>query len=150
MFSSIITSLSMCAFASYVRQWNRVQEPVNGQHSQTTWHWSHLFCPHHPQSSGKLEFFHKYLKPTLKKQCKKDPGNRDKYINKVLASNCVTPTHCNCWNTLLLNLWKRSQFTPPPIVGIHAVIPGWSCIWMSRPRITLPCTCHSQKNLGWE
>ena len=29
----------------------------------------------------KLEVFHKYLKPTLKKLCKKDPANWDKYIN---------------------------------------------------------------------
>ena len=25
--------------------------------------------PYHPQSNGKLEVFHKYLKPTLKKLC---------------------------------------------------------------------------------
>ena len=30
-------------------------------------------APYHPQSNGKLEVFHKYLKPTLKKLCKKDP-----------------------------------------------------------------------------
>ena len=35
--------------------------------------------------------FHKYLKPTLKKQCEKEPNNGDKYINQVLASYCVTP-----------------------------------------------------------
>ena len=27
--------------------------------------------PYHPQSNGKLEVFHKYLKPTLKKLCEK-------------------------------------------------------------------------------
>ena len=27
-------------------------------------------APYHPQSNGKLEVFHKYLKPTLKKLCK--------------------------------------------------------------------------------
>ena len=32
-----------------------------------------------------------YLKPTLKKLCKKDPANWDKYINEVLASYRVTP-----------------------------------------------------------
>ena len=47
--------------------------------------------PYHPQSSGKLEAFHKYLKPTLKKLCEKDPSNWDKYINQVLASYRVTP-----------------------------------------------------------
>ena len=48
-------------------------------------------APYHPQSNGKLEVFHKYLKPTLKKLCEKDPCNWDKYINQVLASYRVTP-----------------------------------------------------------
>ena len=30
-------------------------------------------APYHIQSNGKLEVFHKYLKPTLKKLCVKDP-----------------------------------------------------------------------------
>ena len=48
-------------------------------------------APYHPQSNGKLEVFHKYLKPTLKKPCEKDQSNWDKYINQVLASYGVTP-----------------------------------------------------------
>ena len=32
-------------------------------------------APYHPQSNGKLEVFHKYLKPTLKKLCEQDPAN---------------------------------------------------------------------------
>ena len=44
-----------------------------------------------PQSNGKLEVFHKYLKPTLKKLCEMDPANWDKYINKGLASYRVRP-----------------------------------------------------------
>ena len=47
--------------------------------------------PYHPQSNGKLDIFYKYLKPTLKKLCEKDPDNWDKYINQVLASYHVTP-----------------------------------------------------------
>ena len=47
--------------------------------------------PYHPQSNGKLEVFHKYLKATLKKLCEKDPSNWDKYINQVLASARVIP-----------------------------------------------------------
>ena len=47
--------------------------------------------PYHPQSNGKLEVFHKYLKPTLKKLCKKDPANLDKYLNQVIASYRITP-----------------------------------------------------------
>ena len=49
------------------------------------------FQHHHPQSNGKLEVFHKYLKPTLKKLCEKDPTNWDKYLNQMLASYRVTP-----------------------------------------------------------
>ena len=30
-------------------------------------------APYHPQSNGKLEIFHKYFKPTLKKLCEKGP-----------------------------------------------------------------------------
>ena len=48
-------------------------------------------APYHPQSNGKLEAFHKYLKPTLKKLCEKDPTNWDKYLNQVLASYRITP-----------------------------------------------------------
>ena len=31
-----------------------------------------ISAPYHPQSNGKLEVFHKYLKPTLKNLCEKD------------------------------------------------------------------------------
>ena len=48
-------------------------------------------APYHPQSNGKLEVFHKYLKPTLKKLCEKKPSNWDQYLNQVLASYRVTP-----------------------------------------------------------
>ena len=47
--------------------------------------------PYHPQSKSKLEVFHKYLKPTLKKLCEKDPVNWDKYLNQVLTSYRITP-----------------------------------------------------------
>ena len=45
---------------------------------------------YHPQSNGKLEVFHKYLKPTLKKLYKKDPSNWNKYINQVVTSYRLT------------------------------------------------------------
>ena len=35
-------------------------------------------APYHPQRNGKLEIFPKYLKPTHKKLCEKDPANWDK------------------------------------------------------------------------
>ena len=52
--------------------------------------------PYHPQSNGKLEVFHNYLKPTLKKLCKMDPANWDKYSNQVLASYRITPNLASC------------------------------------------------------
>ena len=48
-------------------------------------------APYHPQSNGKLDIFHKYLKQTLEKLCEKDPSNWDQYLNQVLASYRVTP-----------------------------------------------------------
>ena len=47
-------------------------------------------APYHSQSNGKLEVFHKYLSPTLKKLCEKDPTNWDKYLNQVLTSYRIT------------------------------------------------------------
>ena len=47
----------------------------------------------HPHSNGKLEAFHKHLKPTIKTLLEKDLDNWDKYMNQVLASYCVTPHH---------------------------------------------------------
>ena len=52
---------------------------------------NHVFsAPYHPHSNGKLKVCHKYLKPTLKKLCEKDPANWCKYINQVLTSYRVT------------------------------------------------------------
>ena len=65
--------------------------------------------PYHPQNSKKLEVFHKYLKPTLKKLCEKDPSNWDKYINQVLASYRVTPNLATA-ETPVFGLWKRPQW----------------------------------------
>ena len=48
-------------------------------------------APYHSQSNGKLEVFHKYLKPILKKLCESDPTNWDKYLNQVLTSYRITP-----------------------------------------------------------
>ena len=58
--------------------------------------------PYHPQSNGKLEVFHKYLKPTLKKLCEKDPTNWDKYLNQVLASYRITPNLATVESPLFL------------------------------------------------
>ena len=43
-------------------------------------------APYHPQSNGKLETFHKFLKPTLKKMCAEDRDNWDNYVEQVLGT----------------------------------------------------------------
>ena len=43
-------------------------------------------APYHPQSNGKLETFHKFLKPTLKRMCAEDQDNWDDYIEQVLGT----------------------------------------------------------------
>ena len=45
-----------------------------------------LSAPYHPQSNGKLETFHKFLKLTLKKMCAEDQDNWDDYIEQVLGT----------------------------------------------------------------
>ena len=42
-------------------------------------------APYHPQSNGKLETFHEFLKPTLKKMCAEDQDNWDDYVEQVLG-----------------------------------------------------------------
>ena len=43
-------------------------------------------APYHPQSNEKLETFHKFLKPTLKKMCADDQDNWDDYMEQVLGT----------------------------------------------------------------
>ena len=43
-------------------------------------------APYHPQSNGKLEKFHTFLKPTLKKMYAEDQDNLDDYIKQVLGT----------------------------------------------------------------
>ena len=63
-------------------------------------------APYHPKSNGNLELFHKYLKPTLKKLCEKDPDNWDKYINQVLTSYHLTP-HLATAETTFFLVYRR-------------------------------------------
>ena len=77
---------------------------------------------YHHQSNGKLEVFHKYLKPTLKKLCEKYPSNWDKYINQVLASYRVTPNFATAETPFFFGLWKRPKLTLTPTPGTHTTI----------------------------
>ena len=72
----------------------------------------HIFStPYHPKSNRKLEDFHKYVKPTLRKLCEKDPPNWDKYINQVLASYRVTPNLATA-ETLFFLVYGRDPSLP--------------------------------------
>ena len=78
-------------------------------------------APYHPQSNGKLEVFHKYLKPTLKKLCENDPANWDKYINQVLASYRITPNLATAGSPLFL-VYGRD-----PNLPLHQLLEPMQC-----------------------
>ena len=80
-----------------------------------------FFAPYHPQSNGKLEVFHKYLKPTLKKLCEKDPTNWDKYLNQVLASYRITPNPAT-GDTPFFLLYGRD-----PNLPLHQLLEPMQC-----------------------
>ena len=65
-------------------------------------------APYHPQSNGKLEVFHKYLKPTLKKLCERDPANQDKYLNQVLTSYRITPNLAPADSPFFSGIWAET------------------------------------------
>ena len=70
-----------------------------------------FLAPYHPQSNGKLEVFHKYLKPTLKKLCEKDPANWDKYLNQLITSYRITPNLATA-ETLFFLVYGRDPSLP--------------------------------------
>ena len=81
-------------------------------------------APYHPQSKGKLEVIHKYLKPTLKKLCENDPANWNKYINQVLASYRITPNLATAEPPFFLVYRPQSATSPTP--RTNATFPGGS------------------------
>ena len=52
-----------------------------------------ISTPYHLQSNRKLEVFHRYFKPTLKKLCENDPDNWEKYIIQILYLESHTTLH---------------------------------------------------------
>ena len=78
-------------------------------------------APYHPQSNSKLEVFHKYLKPTLKKLCENDPVNWDKYINQVLASYRITPNLATAESPFFC-LWQRPKSPTSSTPRTHATL----------------------------
>ena len=73
------------------------------------------------QSNGKLEVFHKYLKPTLKKLCEKDPTNWDKYLNQVLASYRITPNLATAESSFCLVCGRD------PNLPLHQLLEAMQC-----------------------
>ena len=82
-------------------------------------------APYHPQSNGKLEVFHKYLMPTLKKLCEKDLTNFEQ-IQKPSTHQLLSNTEC-CYgrDTFLSSLQKRPKSTPTPTSGTNATFLRW-------------------------
>ena len=70
-------------------------------------------APYHPQSNGKLETFHKFLKPTLKKMCAEDQDNWDDYVKTSLRNiqRSSKPNYRRI--TILFGLWKRWKSITP-------------------------------------
>ena len=77
-------------------------------------------APYHPQSN-KLDIFHKYLKPTLKKLCDKDSSNWDKYLNQVLTSYRVTSSLATAEMPFLL-VYGRD-----PNLPLHQLLEPMQC-----------------------
>ena len=98
-----------------------------------------FLVPYHPQSNSKLDVFHKYLKPTLKKLCEKDPSNWDKYINQVLASYRVTPNLATVEMPFLLAYGSN---------GTCATILERSRFWNAELGSTQNCISHCQEDFG--
>ena len=68
-----------------------------------------------------MEVFHKYLKPTLKKLCEKDPSNWDKYLNQVLTSYRVTPNLATAETPFFL-VYGRD-----PNIPLHQLLEPMQC-----------------------
>ena len=106
--------------------------------------------PYHPQSNRKLKVFHKYLKPTLKKLCEKDPANWDKYINQVLASYRITPNIATAESPFFL-VYGRDHNLP-----LHQLLEPMQH-FLGDPdsgkitlRDTQTGTSNCKENTGWE
>ena len=92
----------------------------------------HIFyAPYHPQSNGKLEVFHKYLKPTLKKLCKKYPAYSYKYLNQVPASYRMTPNFATVETPISL-VYGRD-----PNLLLHQLLEPMQC-FLGNPESGLP------------
>ena len=65
-------------------------------------------APYHPQSNGKLEVFHEYLKPTLKKLCEKDPTKLGQIPEPGISQLHNYTQSSNSRITIFSGIWQRS------------------------------------------
>ena len=105
-------------------------------------------APYHPQSNGKLEVFHKYLKPTLKKLCEKDLSNWDKYIYQVLSSYRVTPNVAIMEMPFFLVYGRDPKFTSLPTIRTYAMILGRSGFGNTELGSPQTDISHCQEDFG--
>ena len=63
-------------------------------------------APYHPQSNGKLEVFHKYLKPMLKSSAKRSSQLGQVYQSGTCQLQDYTPLSY-CRITIFSSLWQR-------------------------------------------
>ena len=106
-------------------------------------------APYHPQSNGKLEVFHKYLEPMLKKLCEKDPTNWDKYLNQVLASYKITLNLATAETPFFL-VYGRD-----PNLPLHQLLLPMQCflgdpdLWYAELGNTQISISNSKENIRW-
>ena len=99
----------------------RVQELPHGPSPATTGEFIEFSLLHTtPRVMANWKFSHKYLKPTLKKLCEKDPTNLDKYLNQVLASYRITPNLATAESPFFPHICQRPQPTNTSTSGTHA------------------------------
>ena len=100
-----------------------------------------------PSKHRKLEVFHKYLKPTLKKLCEKDPSNCEKYINHVLASCRVTPNLATAETPFSLIYGRDPNLPLHKLLEPMRRFPRWHRSWLTQPRSTSSSPNHCQETL---
>ena len=98
--------------------------------------------PYHLQSNRKVDIFHRYLKPTLKKLCKKDLSDWDKYINQVLVSYRVTPNLATAETPFFLVYGRDPNLPLHQLLEAHAMIFGRSRLWNAQPCSSLISLSH--------
>ena len=99
-------------------------------------------APYHPQSNGKLETFHKFLKPTLKKMCAEDQDNWDDYVEQVLGTYRGVP-NLTTGESPFFGLWKRWKPTTTPATPTTHQVLRRSGFRITMPRPTSTIIVHS-------